>query len=329
MICLIIISTLSHHPGLIEDLAIEIETANILLPLAHYFGLRDFEAECAKRLEDTVTPANVCQSFGIVHVLDNGFTAKCIKVMQLHIRTILDDGSLMNMHDAALTKILSRNELNIISEIDLLVPLLKWARTKCGESELLEDSVNLRTMVKDRIHLIRFTAMSGDEFSNSLSMVGADFFTEKEISEIMFTISIGADYKEKAVPRSLIGLPVNRLELNKLSHQSAFSVFDIIIQAKDKTNQIFLFGFELINEDTKIYEISGYQGKAVEYIRTGGHVIFKSSPQFISNSCNNYCILKVAAKTTRHFKTSEKTEDSNIEISSGYETIMKSFLYYA
>lgn len=185
-------------PGHVDDLTIE--TAAVMLPLAHYYDLRELEKICASCIKSGLTTQTVCETYDQIYMLDDPVTDECMRIMQTHTRLLLAHGSLMRMHDAALSKFLAEDRLSIDCELELFDAMLDWAELKCIEDNLLPTSENRRKILKDRLYLIRFAAMTSKEFTLCLSMVGTDFFSDQEISTTMMRIALGNKYKDTAIP---------------------------------------------------------------------------------------------------------------------------------
>lgn len=186
--------------GLAEKL--NIETARALLPLVHYFNLQHFENICVKLLGDSLSTKNVCETYGKLHLLDIPLNKSCLKKIQSRTSEMLADGSLMQMPDTALSKILcSDKHLNITNESEIFGAMLDWADKQCSEHKLLPSPANRRLMLKDRIYLIRFGAMNLDAFGKCLSSVKDGFFSDAELSDIMKCISLGADKSETKIAK--------------------------------------------------------------------------------------------------------------------------------
>lgn len=193
---------------------------------------------------------------------------------------ILANGSLMNMQDPALAKILVLNGLNINCESDLLQPMLDWAEQKCVEGNVSPDPVNLRSIIKDRIYLIRFASMSAEVFSKCLSMTEIGFFSNEEISATTCSISKGSNYKGEILKK--------HFRSDKRSHRLDFETnsklsaprpsFECIYQVNPDEN-LTVFGFETNVENIRIEHFAGH------YIQMGRRVIFKKLLTFNKGKC--------------------------------------------
>lgn len=177
--------------GQVEELSIE--SAHILLPVAHYFDLYHFENICSKLIEDQLTVSNVCETFDQHYYMDNALTKKCIKMMVQYTPKLLADGSLWRMQMPALDKIMKNDDLYILSESNLLAPLVDWADKQCADAKIEPTADNRRSIINDRLYYIRFAAMPVDVFSDCLLIVGRGFFTKEEIADILLCISLGGE----------------------------------------------------------------------------------------------------------------------------------------
>lgn len=220
----------------------------MLLTLAHYFDLHNFEDICAKPIMELLTFKNVCSTFDQVHFMDNALTKKCIEIMKINPIEILSDGSLMRMQDSALNKVLARDDLFISCESVLLEPMLDWANAQCIQNELSITGKNLRAVLKDRIYLIRFGAMSSEGFEKSLTMVECDFFSFEEIGSIMFSISKQSECENLAFSckrrKESHRLVINAQQQHIIYHNHFSTKHSETIYMKNVAQTVYIVGFE-------------------------------------------------------------------------------------
>lgn len=267
---------------------------------------------------------NVCEVFDIIHVLDdNPLTKLCYKLMQQNTPEFLNNGTLLDMKDTAVEKILSLDDINIPSEKDLLQPMLSWAKVKCTDEELPLNSVNLRSMLNDRLHLVRFESMNYELFGKCLLLVGDGFFSDKELIDLMKTIFFDTASKVKRLPRIFSG----RSDLKQLSCGSytscCWSYSNEVIRAINKDVNVFVFGFEVASGNT-ISEITDVLDSTLKhhFIKIGSRVIFHQPLQFENGKCS----FKVQFPDSYRINTHSSVQDSFISVD--IHSCMSAVLYY-
>lgn len=309
--------------GSVKDLTID--TASVLLPLAHFFDLQQLEEICTKCIEETVMPKNVCKTFDNIHLMDTPLTALCVDIIQLNITEVLADGSMMQMQDAALNKILLEDSLILPCESDIFKPMLNWADKKLANVNLPVTALNRRDIIKERIYLVRFAAMTPIAFSLCLSMVGTDFFSDEEIRDIMLCISMGADYYNKTrivkpfnCKRRMLCLTVKSQE-NYDALVCGQSVE--IIHMKNSNNDFTILGFETVFDISNIYE-DELNTVRLEFVKTGNRVMFTSPRTFEDGMCSFY------VNSFERFGLSVTVaNDPNLYLDTGSVTLVSAIIY--
>lgn len=276
---------------------------------------------CAKCIEETLTPENVCATFDNIHLLDNSLTNKCLAVMKTNTEKILADGSLMQMKDSAVNMILNQDALAIPCESALVTPMLKWAKNQCVIAELKDSAANRRKMLKDRIYLIRFGSMSGETFTKCLSQVGDGFFSHDEVYDTMLSIAMGPVYLRKSAvkPFSCIQrsscLIVNARMVDNYRKSASFTE---MIYSKHGDKKISILGFE---SEIKINGIS-QKGNTIKFTRKDSMYTFNTPLLF--EMCE--CYFNITSDDKRICIVTEAA-DSNIFMNINSHTHMKSIVY--
>lgn len=160
----------------------------MLLTLAHFYDLPDFEIKTAECIEKGASTDNACSIFDRIHELPIPVTDFCRDFILSNIKEVLVDGSLMRMEDDALKIILTNPNLKLSKLSDLLEPMITQAKEECNCRNLPITVENLRSILINRLYLIPFHKMESDEFMKCLRKVGERFFTKSEICKIIFQI---------------------------------------------------------------------------------------------------------------------------------------------
>lgn len=285
--------------GNIQEIVLTIEQATILILLAHYFGLHHFEDICGKRIAETLTSTNVCKTFDQIHFMDNVATNKCMDIMLFETQVILKDGSLMKMQDAAVEKILGRNDLSIVCESELMEPMLDWAEKECIDQKLDVTPANRRSVINDRIYLIRFGAMQANAFGNCVSLAGTDFFAFEEIGYTMLamcgskTSKVMDNYRKFSCRRRMYREKLSDKDrIPFISFSSPAFEFEENIALTNVDECVALLGFET----NATYNVSNIFDKSktheLSFRQSGNKIIFIRQIEFSGGECNFVICLK-------------------------------------
>lgn len=182
-----------------DDIQLNINNTPSILMVAHYYALQKLENVCSEWLIQRVSEHNVCTIYDRTHLVDNELTKQCLFYIQMNARNLLNHESskkhmnLFNLGLDALGKIMAL-DLSIASEVVLFEKLLLWARTECEAQKLVPNGENLRRTTRGRLQLIRFSAMTSDDFGRCVRLAGPAFFTVEEIGTIF--IHLNCDHEE-------------------------------------------------------------------------------------------------------------------------------------
>lgn len=211
-----------------------------------------------------------------------------MKAIQSRTSEVLENGSLLQMKDVALSKILAKDNydsLNIACESEILKPMLYWADKQCLKNELLTTPANRRSMLNVRIFLIRFGAMNFQVFGKCLSMVKTGFFTDAEISDIVQCISLGADYAETRIAKPFrCDRRIRSAVIKRTSSTRNYSYCYETIYSLDSRDELSIEGFETKFVVSEI--IYQYNGSKLDFVQTGNRVLFNKPLQFLNGQCS-------------------------------------------
>lgn len=257
----------------------------MLLRLSHHFGLRHFVNICVKLIESNLTMANICDIYDKIYLYDIPLTKKCLKFILEQIPEVLEDGSLMQIQDVALNTILAENDdaLSPICESDILKPMIDWADKQCSQRKLLPTPANRRSVLKDRIFLIRFGAMDLEVFGKCLSFVQNGFFTNNELCDILQCIALGANYSKTRIAKPFrCDRRMLRVEIKKsVSTRSIHYYYETIYKKKNITS---VLGFMTKFVVTEI--INPSNSHKLDFVLTCDRVMFAKPLEFSSGQCS-------------------------------------------
>lgn len=193
----------------------------------------------------------------------------------------LNDNRMMDMQDAALANLLEKDyfdgsSLVLPSEYTLFELAIRWATQQCVKENLDHvDGSILRKKLNSRLYLIRFAAMTTEDFHKCISVGGTTFFSDEEISATFLRIARGPGYIDTPIPKHLNGKGrVFRLEVNRrtaknpMDYQGCENWY-----SRNKTHNWYIVGFET---DAIVNSISNnlFFRSDFGFSQTGNRVVF-------------------------------------------------------
>lgn len=284
------------------------------MPVAHYYDLRFLEQICADCITKNLSKTNVCATFTHIYEMDNpAVNGKCMELMQLHMDEMLLDGSMMDMPDEVLKHLLNKDSFSGTSLVlptdrQLFESMLLWATKECLEDKVEATAANRRLKMKDRLPMIRFAAMTGDEFFKCLSCVGIGFFTEEEISGTFLRITVGPEYTATPIAAHFsCKSRVFRLKVNQEATPTPLGyVGDETINTKNTSHKWYVVGFETDANVTEIW--NRLRTHKLEFTKIGRRIVFKK-PFLINIFFSTFVLIVSKADLTKFVRRAVSLED--------------------
>lgn len=303
------------------------DQAMILLPLTFRFGLTDLFQVCRKIINRLITPELACQLFDNIHSTKLFVTSQmCVNVMSTQTQGILANGSLMQMQDSALCKILAHNELNINCESDLFWPMLDWADKQCISQELEINGINRREILKKRIYFIRFGAMNADAFQQCVAKVGPGFFTAEEVSSIMLSICLPTELSIQQQSTFNSERRICRIEFTKIDRGVTLekSLTECIV-LRSPSDKVSLVGFEMYTNDVVNRILTTTKFVNHGFVQSQRRVDFTDPLEFNADGECSFTI-QLSLKSCFTFRCKIEKE-KRVQIKAESMTIIKTILY--
>lgn len=105
-----------------------------------------------------------------------------------HFEKVLKSESFLEINENTLSAVLKLDLVSDVSEVDIFAAVLKWSERACEKDEITSDSCNKRQKLGDNLKLIRFGAMTTEEFGKCVEME-PELFSKKEIISLFSSIA--------------------------------------------------------------------------------------------------------------------------------------------
>lgn len=202
--------------------------------------------------------------------------------MEKNISTILTNGTLMDMNDNALDYVLNKEYMEIPQEIELFDAMLVWADKKCTDDKLEITAANRREALKDRLFHVRFATMNVLTFNKCVFKVGPGFFTNEEIVNTLFCISMGFESKVATLPNTPFSHEhrLRRVEVHtkKIATKGVLYTGSETIFKSSSIHYWLVKGFESDSIIDQIVDVTS--GKNLEFSSKGKQVLFTKALSF-------------------------------------------------
>lgn len=162
-----------------------------LLKLSMRYKISSLEEKCKSFLEIDVTNSieTVCQ------VLDSALNAKwndiqisSLEFISNNYQAVLNSNSFLSTNYFTLNAILSLDSVSDTNEFKIFESVIKWATRACVNDKIIANGSNLRMKIDKNLQLIRFGAMTIEEFTKCDEMAEG-LLTSVEMVEIYKTIA--------------------------------------------------------------------------------------------------------------------------------------------
>jgi len=128
---------------------------------------------CIKYLTQILNPQNAFVLLNQFRMFDDekDFVNQCLEVIDCQADKAFESEPFVDIDESTLKLILQRETLNI-KELNIYKHCLRWSEEECKRKNLDLNPRNKRYVLDKLIHLIRFGAMTLDEFANSPALDG-------------------------------------------------------------------------------------------------------------------------------------------------------------
>ena len=154
-----------------ETASITFYNVSSLLYTSKKYFLPDLTTSCKTFLEQNLNMENVCTIIDqSIFYDEEELTEKCLRYIGPRAQTVFGQESFLNLSQAAVAKIAQHDYLYMESESTLYRACLQWSRHNCmlANSNREPDEKELREMLADVIHHIRFPNMDAIEFAKEV-----------------------------------------------------------------------------------------------------------------------------------------------------------------
>lgn len=159
----------------------------VVIRLADKYDMLEYVKTSGVLLENKLTLDNMCWGYQLAIMSDNESLKEfCEKSIKGYPNEIFESASFQHSEQIVLKNILELDSL-ACKEVEVFDACLVWAKNACRLKEIDETNAeNLRNQLGDCFNLIRFGAMTSDEFSTH-SIQYREMFTLDELADILYT----------------------------------------------------------------------------------------------------------------------------------------------
>ncbi|XP_050037695.1 BTB/POZ domain-containing protein 3-like [Dermacentor andersoni] len=145
--------------------------------------------DCFAFIEKHVTPQTVCQVFEIAQVMEAyPLVHQRLNIIDRQTYHVLTSTNFPNVALHTLETIVRRKYLNLYSEYALYSAVVQWGQEECSRRNLERDVDNVRSVIDTVLPLIRFLAMSPEEFCKGPAKSG--LLTKEECFSVFMNMAI-------------------------------------------------------------------------------------------------------------------------------------------
>lgn len=146
-----------------------IKSALLTLYAAHKYMVQPLVITCTDYLLRALDAKNVLEVYQCIKLYDEEdsnarLLLKCLKTIDESAEAVLVSDYFQNLDHATLTMILSRDNLQIKSELTAFYAALNWAAAECRRRKIPLTPPNKRLVLGDTLFSVRFLCMSREEF---------------------------------------------------------------------------------------------------------------------------------------------------------------------
>lgn len=146
-----------------------------VLALSEEFGIPTLKEMCSEFIQESVDVENSCMLLEMSREFNcTSLTSFCLRFIDKNINRVLSTKGLIDLSEATLIQIISRDELELINEeeIDIFHACLRWAKNRylgyTKDKNLSPETVNkeLKDIAKNIILYCRFPLMNSEQISS-------------------------------------------------------------------------------------------------------------------------------------------------------------------
>ncbi|KAM7289833.1 BTB/POZ domain-containing protein 2 [Ixodes scapularis] len=145
--------------------------------------------DCFAFIEKHVTPQTVCQVFEFAQVMEAfPLVHQCLNIVDRQTYHVLTSPNFPNVALHTLETIVRRKYLNLYSEYALYSAVVQWGQEECSRRNLEKDMDNVRGVIESVLPLVRFLAMSPEEFCKGPAKSG--LLSKEECFSVFMNMAI-------------------------------------------------------------------------------------------------------------------------------------------
>lgn len=172
----------------LTKVTIAMENIECVARLADKYDVLHFLSACAQLFEMKLTKENMCYAYQMaLHLKDDALIKFCEREISLWPKDVFASESFIRCDLDTLERIL---ELGLnCREVDIFDACLKWAKYSCENSDLIENSENIKLQLGNCLNSIRFSAMKIEEFTKYYAQYRG-LFASDEFEDIVLMLTV-------------------------------------------------------------------------------------------------------------------------------------------
>ncbi|KAK0046905.1 BTB/POZ domain-containing protein 6 [Biomphalaria pfeifferi] len=266
-----------------DEVWIEADTVLATLYAAKKYIVPRLATACVVYLETSLSAKNACVLLSQGRLFEElELMQRCWEVIDAQAEESLTSEGFTDIDKRTLETILSRETLNT-KELCVFNAVCRWAKAECVRQELSPTPQNQRRILGDCIHLIRFPAMSLEDFANGPAQSGVLTLQECHDLFLHFTAQLSPKLPFKKIGRKgLTQYRVHRFQSSAYrSNQWRYrGRCDSIQFSVDR--RIFIAGFGLYGSSNATSEY-----KVKMELKRNGVIEGVQSTKFLSDGSSN------------------------------------------
>lgn len=181
----------------------------------------------------------------------NNIYIKTLEYISSNFNEIASSTHFLHIQPEILQLILNTDHLSVSSEYDVFDVVMKWTRQVCDNQKEHDNGIIKRKFLGDILYLIRFAAMSFDEFSKCIERE-PDLLTSDETCAIFLHITIKKynEYKFSDVKRRIDDIETDTNNVNNVEKKVQEKYDTIKNSVKSNENSIE-YNFEIQSRDQR------------------------------------------------------------------------------
>ncbi|XP_034949560.1 BTB/POZ domain-containing protein 6-B-like [Chelonus insularis] len=140
-----------------------------LIYCSEKYMLQYLVEQCVTYLSSHLSPHNVCEAYELAKLYKYvDLETECLNMLCNRTSEVLKEPSWEEVELDTLLTIFKQNDLNIVSEIELLAAAERWAKAECKRKSYSSNTLCLRKVLGNALSEIRFMTLTPEIFAKGI-----------------------------------------------------------------------------------------------------------------------------------------------------------------